>query len=54
MDKDIHGLCLKLYRTYLIIGEMPAVVQMYLDEKKIISSLDVQAEILSDYLFLLK
>lgn len=54
MDKDIHELCLKLYRTYLIIGGMPAVVQMYLDEKKIISSIDVQAEILSDYLFLLK
>lgn len=49
MDKDIHELCLKLYRTYLIIGGMPAVVQMYLDEKKIISSIDVQAEILSDY-----
>lgn len=49
MDKDIHELCLKLYRTYLIIGGMPAVVQMYLDENKIISTLDVQAGILSDY-----
>ena len=49
MDKDIHELCLKLYRTYLVIGGMPAVVQMYLDENKIISTLDVQAGILLDY-----
>ena len=49
MDKTIHELCLKLYRTYLIIGGMPASVQMYLDEKKIISTIDVQSGILSDY-----
>ncbi len=49
MDKDIHELCLKLYRTYLVIGGMPEVVQIYLDEQKTISSLDVQAEILSSY-----
>jgi hypothetical protein len=49
MDKDIHELCLKLYRTYLIIGGMPAAVEMYLDEGKVISTLDVQAGILSDY-----
>lgn len=49
MDKDIHELCLKLYRTYLIIGGMPAVIQMYLDEKKIISTIDVQKGILLDY-----
>ena len=36
MDKDIHELCLKLYRTYLVVGGMPEVVQMYLDEKKTI------------------
>lgn len=49
MDKDIHELCLKLYRTYLVIGGMPEVVQMYLEEKKIISTIDVQAEILESY-----
>lgn len=49
MDKDIHELCLKLYRTYLVIGGMPEVVQIYLDEQKTISALDVQAEILSSY-----
>ena len=30
MDKDIHELCLKLYRTYLVVGGMPEVVQTYL------------------------
>lgn len=49
MDNDIHELCLKLYRIYLVIGGMPEVVQTYLDEQKVISSIDIQAEILSDY-----
>lgn len=49
MDKDIHELCLKLYRTYLVIGGMPEVVQTYLTEQKTISAIDVQAEILLSY-----
>lgn len=49
MDKDIHELCLKLYRTYLIVGGMPEVVKTYLEEQKVISAIDVQAEILSSY-----
>jgi len=49
MDKDIHELCLKLYRTYLVVGGMPEVVQIYLEEQKAIAALDVQAEILDSY-----
>ena len=49
MDNDIHELCLKLYRTYLIVGGMPEVVQTYLNEEKIISTIDVQSEILMSY-----
>lgn len=49
MDKDIHELCLKLYRTYLVVGGMPEVVQTYLDEQKVISTIDIQAEILASY-----
>lgn len=49
MDKDIHELCLKLYRTYLVVGGMPEVVQTYLTEAKTIAAIDVQAEILSSY-----
>lgn len=49
MDNDIHELCLKLYRTYLVVGGMPEAVQIYLDEEKIISVIDVQAEILLSY-----
>lgn len=49
MDKDIHELCLKLYRTYLVVGGMPEVVETYLTEQKTIAAIDVQAEILSSY-----
>ena len=49
MDKDIHELCLKLYRTYLVVGGMPEVVQTYLTEQKIIATIDIQAEILEYY-----
>jgi len=49
MDKDIHELCLKLYRTYLVVGGMPEVVQTYLTEGKTIAAIDIQAEILESY-----
>ncbi len=49
MDNDIHELCLKLYRTYLVVGGMPEVVKTYLEEQKIIATLDVQAMILDSY-----
>lgn len=49
MDKDIHSLCLKLYRTYLVVGGMPEAVQTYLDEGKVIGTIDIQAEILESY-----
>ncbi len=49
MDNTIHELCLKLYRTYLVVGGMPEVVQTYLTEQKTIAAIDVQAEILSSY-----
>jgi hypothetical protein len=49
MDKDIHELCLKLYRTYLVVGGMPEVVQTYLTEEKTIAAIDIQAEILESY-----
>ena len=49
IDKDIHELCLKLYRTYLILGGMPEVVQTYLEEHKTISAIDIQSEILESY-----
>ena len=40
LDKDIHLLCLELYRTYSIVGGMPEVVKTYLEEQKIISAFD--------------
>ena len=49
MDINIHKLCLKLYRTYLIVGGMPEVVSTYLEEQKVISTIDIQTEILLSY-----
>jgi len=49
MDKDLHELCMQLYRTYLIVGGMPEAVKIYLEEGKIISTLDVQSMILESY-----
>lgn len=49
MENTIHELCLELYRTYLVVGGMPEVVQLYLDEQKVISSIDVQSQILQSY-----
>lgn len=50
IDKDIHELCLKLYRTYLVVGGMPEVVKTYIEEEKVISALDIQAMILDSYM----
>lgn len=49
MDKSIHELCLKLYRTYLIVGGMPESVQTYLTEEKVIATIDIQSQILEFY-----
>lgn len=49
LDNDIHTLCLKLYRTYLVVGGMPEVVQTYIEEQKKVATLDIQAEILDSY-----
>ena len=49
MDKNIHELCLRLYRTYTIVGGMPEVVKIYLEEQKVIDTIDIQAEILDSY-----
>ena len=49
MDKTVHELCLKLYRTYLVVGGMPEAVQTYLTEEKTIAAIDIQSEILESY-----
>lgn len=49
MDTTIHELCLELYRTYLIVGGMPEVIKTYLEEKKIIATIDIQSIILDSY-----
>ena len=51
MDTTLHELCLRLYRTYLVVGGMPEVITIYLNEKKIISVIDVQEMILDSYIW---
>lgn len=49
MDTNIHELCLEMYRTYLVVGGMPEVIETYITEQKTIATIDVQAEILQSY-----
>ena len=49
IDKGLHELILKMYRTYLVVGGMPESVNVYLQEGKVISTLDIQSMILESY-----
>ena len=49
IDKGLHELILKIYRTYLVVGGMPESVNVYLQEGKVISTLDIQSMILESY-----
>ena len=49
IDKGLHELILKMYRTYLVVGGMPESVNVYLQEGKVISTLDIQSMILELY-----
>lgn len=50
MAPSLHNLCLELYKTYLIVGGMPNAIERYLDESKIIDSIDVKNGILNSYI----
>ena len=49
IDSIIHRKLMELFRLYLIVGGMPAVVQTYLDTNDIKKVVDKQREILSMY-----
>ena len=49
VDDFIHGRMMELVKLYLIIGGMPAVVQKYLDTKKLNIVSDYQNNIINLY-----
>ena len=49
IDEVIHDKMMELFRLYLIVGGMPAVVQTYLDTNDIRKVVDKQKEILAMY-----
>ena len=49
LPESLHGKALDLYRSYLVVGGMPAAVNAYLREKKVMDSSLVQQTILSAY-----
>lgn len=49
MDNTLHNLCLELYRTYLTVGGMPAVINKYLETSKLIEIKEIQDDIIMSY-----
>lgn len=49
LPEALHGKALDLYRIYLVVGGMPAAINAYLREKKVMDSSLVQQAILSAY-----
>ena len=50
LPEGLHAAAIDLYKLYLIIGGMPAVVREYVQTKKLVEVPDVQSKILSDYI----
>lgn len=49
VDALIHDKMMELFRLYLIVGGMPAVVQKYIDTNNLKHVIEIQKEILSQY-----
>jgi predicted AAA+ superfamily ATPase len=49
LPEALHGKALDLYRIYLVVGGMPAAINAYLRERKVMDSSLVQQTILSAY-----
>lgn len=50
MDEFAHELAMELYKKYLIIGGMPAVVNKYIEENSLFLTADVQKSIIDSYI----
>jgi len=49
MDSFIHDILNDLYRKYLVVGGMPGVVNTYVHGEALIEALEIQTEILKNY-----
>lgn len=50
MPKALHEQALDYYKTYIIIGGMPAVVKEYIDSGSFLSAAEIQGKILNEYI----
>ena len=50
MSESIHQVALELYKTYLVVGGMPAAINEHLKEKKMFAAADTQSLILNTYI----
>jgi hypothetical protein len=50
LPESLHGKALDLYRSYLVVGGMPAAINAFLHERKIMESSLIQQTILSAYI----
>jgi len=49
LPESIHAKALDLYRTYMVVGGMPAAINAYLRERRVLDSSLIQRDILSAY-----
>lgn len=50
LPKALHEQALEMYKSYVIIGGMPAVVKEYVESNSFMSATEVQARILNEYI----
>ena len=49
VDEVIHDKMMELFRLYLIVGGMPAVVQTYIDANNLKNVIETQKQIIAQY-----
>ena len=50
MPEALHIQAMELYKQYLIVGGMPAVVAEFVDTKSLLTSTEIQGRILNEYI----
>lgn len=50
MPKALHIKAMELYKQYLIVGGMPAVVEEFIETKSLLTSTEIQGRILNEYI----
>jgi predicted AAA+ superfamily ATPase len=50
MPEALHILALELYKQFLIVGGMPAVIEEFIESRSLITSTEIQGRILNEYI----